>query len=272
MIFEIIPKNIAQTVDQIKFNVDIQVVNKDPVVRIFNNEQDDFSYYTRGEIPSSDLLDTNTVLLLDHSHPQNQVTGFSIVDTATGQGKLFMVVMLLTVILGANYFIFFREKESRDKLFKTIINAKDSIKIKSTEEKLTLLLNSIIDELNVGLTSQAITKYPSVLEMFEKVNPSYKKELKPIIEHLYFELEVYNINKQIEQSYKKTITGKWFEAVDSFQELKQDIQYIPNKFHNKINKNLKKLDLAMDIHMMKEHNVNLEKGNTVDDSLFQVKR
>jgi len=272
IIFEIIPKNVAEHIDQVTFDIDYQVVNEDPIVRIFNNEKNNYIYFTNGYIDRSEFEKTSTVLLLDLDHPKNKITGFSILDTSTGQGKLFLVVIMLTVVISGNYFIFFREKTSRNKLITAFSNVKNSLKVRSNEERLTLLLNNIVDELNLGQTKQAIGRYPVVLDLYDKVNRPYRKELKPIIEHLYFELEIFNLNSMIEDSYQKTIRGKWFEAVDSYNEIHDNVKYIPKNLKSKISSNFPKLNLAMDIHMMKVHPGRVDKKRTVDDSLYGVRK
>jgi len=269
---EIIPKSIAQTVNSLEFSVIFEVVNKDPIVRIYTSENNKFSYYVQQKIDMEKLKNTDSVLVLDLNHPQNKITGFSILDTSTGTGKFFFIIILIGVIISGNYFIFFRDKDVRGKFVENFKNASGNFKIRSADEKLMILLDNIIDQLNLGKTKSALSKYSTVLELYDMVDSRLQQELKPIIEHLFFELEVFNMNIMINDAFSKTINGKWYEAVDTYNNIHDNLTYIPARFKNKIDKKLNRLNLSMDIHMMKSHKPSLKQENSIDDSLYGARK
>jgi len=270
---ESISKIIAEDVDSLDFNVPYELVNKDPVVRIYPDEHPSFSYFTYKKIDFSDTNLTSSILLLDLNNPQNKITGFSIMNTSSSTSTFLLIFILLGVILGGNYFIFFRDENSRKLAISKIKQAGTNIKPKSNTKKLTIVLNEVVDLLKEKKTKEALFRYPQVLELYDKADKKICDELHPIISHLHYELEIYNVNQLIEEAYTKTLQGKSYEAVLPFDEIQEILYHIPDAYENKINPKLKNLSLQIEIHHMKEHNVILPRGDiTVDDSLFQTKK
>ncbi len=267
-LLEIIPKSVATSINKVTFSAPFELVEKDPVARIYLDNGSRFSYYVKDKVGLSELRQAQSVMVLDLSDPQNRITGFSILDTTTQTGKFFLVLILVGVVISANYLIFFREKDVRDRFVANIRGAGDSIRPRSPGDKLMMLLNNVIDQLNAGETESALGKYSRALELYDLSDPKLREDVKPIIEHMMHEMEVFNINRMIEDAYRKTISGRGFEAADTYSRIQDTFEVLPSGFKKKVSSKLDSLNIAMEIHRLKTHSPAYDEYGNVDDALF----
>jgi hypothetical protein len=269
--FELIPSYIAKSTDKLSFSTGFENINNKAIAKIDTNFDEKFSYFINKNVNIDELVKINSVALLDLNHPNNKITGFAILDSDSFSGKFFLIFVLIGIVISGNYFIFYKDQTMRNKVVQNFIQTKNSLKIKSNDEKLTGILHNVMDLLNEKNTKEALSHYPKVLELFNNVDNKLQNDLKPIISHLYYELEIYNLNNMIRSAYSKSLTGVWHEAVDEYNEIHDIIPEIPNNFKPKITKKLNKLDLTMNIHMLKSH-TETNQYKSVDDSLFSRRK
>jgi len=237
-----------------------------PVVNIYISEYPEFAIIVKKDVSIDSLKETSSVLVLDLSHPENEITGFAILDITGSGGRFLFVLVLLSIILAGNYFIFFRERETRQKVLSYLKDIK--LKPSTKEEKLTRLLDQVIDLLNSGQVPQALSHYESVFSLYEKVEESLKHELKPILDHMRYELELYDLNKTIKRTYNQTVRGCWDETIEGLNLVHMTLDSLPEYYQKRVSKDFKRLNLSVQIHKLKEQN---SPDMTVDDSLFGVK-
>ncbi len=269
---ELIPKSVATSINQVTFSAPFELVEKDPVARLYLDNQSSFNYYVKKKVPLEELKKVQSVVVLDLNDPQNRITGFSILDTSTQTGKFFLVIVLLGVVLSGNYLIFFRDREVRQRIMGSIRGARESLRQRTPNDKLMLILNSVIDQLNAGETENALGRYSRVLELYDLADAGLRQEVRPIIEHMLHELDVFNLNRMIDDAYRKTISGRSYEAAGIYNTILDTMEDLPSGFKGKVSSKLGSLNVAMDIHRLKSHlPIGGDDGN-VDDSLFRVGR
>jgi len=266
---ELIPKTVAADIDELKFSSTYELVNRDPVVRIYVEENSEFTYYANKKIPIERLRQIGSVLVLDTSHPKNRITGFSILDTGQMTGQLFMIFILLSIVLTGNYFIFFRDQESRARFKSNVSRFISKIRPASRDQRLMQLLDAAIDLLNASDYS-AFNYYGEIFDLYKRSSTNLQTELKPIICHLSSEMESYCLNKEIDEAYSMVIRGRSEEVVDTFYRIQSEIEALPEPCKGQVNKRFNKLKVSMQVYMLK--NDIDDSDQSVEDNLFMVRQ
>lgn len=256
MLFEL-PSDNTGKLSKMEFSMNYEKIT-DTVARMDLAENTKYSYFIKNDISMDELSDSKAIVLLDITHPDNMITGFSIMDTAQGTGKYSLIMLLLSVVITGNYLIFFRDKSFRSQLISRVKN----MGLKRPQAEITELLDAVIDKINAGRTPDALAGFSRVAELYSKCPKSFQTEIKPIMEHLNYELIVFNLNNDIKKAYSKVIGGKWHEAVGDYNAIQDEFDILPPRFQKKVDK--QKLDLTMEIHMLK----GTDEQSQVEDDIY----
>ncbi len=284
LFLELVPKPVAGSIDKLSFSVPYELVNRDPVVSIYTAENNRFSYYVRGHIPIEELKSSASVVVLDLNHPENRITGLAVLGFGSGSGKLLFALLLLSVVLAGNYVIFFRDRDSRKRFISGLKSMKDNLTPRSGRDRLISMLDSVIDMLNSDQTMQALAHYPGIISLYESMDESFRAELEPVMAHLHYELELYNLNKMINEACDRLSRGDSSVGDSSVpDEMLKDIadtmDELPEYYKKRISSRMRNLSVSIEIQKLRKQDGLSVNGSAqysgesiIEDSLFGVKR
>ena len=261
MLFEVIPKTVAESIEHLIFTQNFELVNRDPVVSMYL-EEPEYSYYVKKRVSLDELKQASTVLMLDITHPKNSITGLAILDLDAGSGKLLLLVILLGAVLVGNYAIFFREPRTRQQMLSAIRTITLNLRPMSKRDRLLSRLDTVIDMLNAERSEEAISHYDSVFALYAASDPVLRHELMPVMEHLRYELELYSLNSIIAEAYERVSDGLWSQATELHSTIHEAASKLPARYRQKASARMKKLNLAMEIHRLRSG------SGSVEDAIF----
>jgi len=258
IVLELVPKSMAQDMDSLTVSTNFELVNADPVFRVYTDVTPQYDYHVGKKVLMDQLKSAQTVAVLDLKHPQNQITGFAI-GSETG-GKFMLIFILLGIVLTGNYVIFFRTPEQRKKFAQVVFT-----KPVSGRQKLVSLVDSALDCLQEGDVS-AFSYYSQIFDLYESAEPDIKTELKPIMVHLAHELEIYHVNTCIVDAYSLVTNGDLNGARHLYGKIISGLEAIPDKYQDKIDSRFEKVALSLQVFSQ-----DLD-DESVNDSLFGVRK
>jgi len=262
---EVIPKELATDISQATFSRPYELVNKDPVVRIYVESEPEYTYYISKKLSIEQLQAASGVVVLDTDYPENKITGFAILDASQMSGKMFFALILLSIVLTANYFIFFRDPLSREQFSTNVKGMYRTVRPLPKKERLLGLLDSVMDMLGSG-DARAFAHFEEILQLYSDVDASLRVELKPIMSHLLTELDAHTLSGDIDRCYSRVMNGDWQNVFHEYQSISHAYKMLPEQVGRKIQQKYNKLSLAIQVHELKA-NVS-PRELSVDDELY----
>ncbi len=101
---EYVPKNIVESAKDMEFISNYQVLNDDPLIRLYPDSKNVIAYYVKAWVDLPLIRDISTIVLeesaLDADSGDNKVTGFAVGELIKGRGgKLLLLGLLITLLV-----------------------------------------------------------------------------------------------------------------------------------------------------------------------------
>jgi PKD repeat protein len=280
LLIEMIPKKVAQKIDELSFSFEYEVINEDPIIKIDNIDKDgdnEIMYYVKRSVPFEELMNSTTSIIIDPTHPSNKITGFAVLSSQTqlleSTGMMIAIFAMIGIIVVTASYTTIKnnigkidkhknsnryENNKSDKMvnqkadisidriadgianrydniknsgrfgFQKITEFADSLNSNSDEaekEKLLSYLDNALDYINDGQKEEAFKLYSKILPLYGPQTEELKKELSPIMNHLYNEIELYHFITLLNKAKQEIIDGMY----DVGSNLNMEIEDIYNE-------------------------------------------
>ncbi len=206
MLYEYIPKQLAKTASELSFGEDYEIVDSDPVIRFFVSSlgETEISYSFEKKLSGQELSKIGSVLLLDLSYPENQLTGF--MALAVSEGNIAFAIIMLLVVSSLGYLFVFRNsdlvKNGAIKGYGYLIKAfSENLKngwissAFSSRKKLIAELNNAAELVKQGNMHEALSSYYVIADLYQKQPAETKEQLHEILQFLKNEMDYFCFNR-----------------------------------------------------------------------------
>jgi PKD repeat protein len=250
---ESVPKAFAEDMDNIDINRQYEVIQQDPLFGIEINdlrENNRLIYMVQKRVSLEEVKDARSALLVrsDEAMP----TGFAILGQDLGDAKTLLLLCVLAGLLIGGYYLA-RTDNIRGNSIKEALY---SIKPSSKSKKLHDLLCSSLDLISKEKHEEAFLLYDRIISLYEKAPQDTKHKTKEAMIFLSHELELFCLNKMIEEAHTKLTS----ENVESVRHLHSEIENrsrcLGERQKNSIRGRLTKLNVAVRIKQMKAESGN----------------
>ncbi len=224
IILEVIPKEIAESSDEITFLVETKIINKDPILKmdLGNLENKKIVYYFEGYKELKNLENTETIIFDESLDSLSGITGFAVADL-TGGGFIwyFLIVIFLGVALYLGYFSFktikiskWKKEENVRKGFRMIKKAKNDLKNKEVEG--------------------AREKYHRLKELYPLFPESCRKYIYNEIKDIQTGIDKKDAANLIKEYNQAKTEGREQDALEIYEELKSIYKRLPKDSQAKV--------------------------------------
>jgi hypothetical protein len=221
-ILEVIPKDVAETINNTVFLVDYTIIKDDPIAKIDLNdlEENEIIYWIDGFVDLKKVKDSDTILLSEVPELKNSgfITGFAIFNKNSRVDMKWWLIAILIFALLLGYLIYGFD------IGKTL-----TMKISFVREK---EVKDIKELMNKALSSAKNNRLEESLRAYEEARESYSK-LPDNLKSVVFGKMV-KIGSKIDKAHIINLIKNCLEAINSNKyevahSLYQDIQEIYKK-------------------------------------------
>ncbi len=244
ILVEYIPKEIAKNVNEIKFMSDYETILDDPLISINIAKLEDFAYYLNKEIDLEDAKKTKSLLINEGEIPRgNQITGWGVLTKlkpgfVSSSNTRILIEVLIIIILSLVYLgysvkgikikSYFSNKDSRKKL-----------------DKIRRYIGNAKRELEKGNYYEAKSFYKNINLIFKEIPKDMKKDVYKYIIRLSNKLDLFYINKLLDNAEFSVQNKNRQEAISAYNEIAGLYKRLPLEYKSQVLKKCNELRLML---------------------------
>ena len=243
-LIEYIPKEIAKDISEIEFLFDYEVILNDPLISINIGELDKFAYYLGKEIKLEDTKKTKSILINEGGIPrENQITGFSILTNLkpgfiSSSTTRILIEVLIIIILSLVY-MGYSANGTKIKYYLTDRNSLKNLK------EIKKFIESAKSELGNNNYYSAKSFYGNINPIFKKLPKDMKKEIYKNIVGLSNKLDLFYINKLLDQAEFSIQNKNKAAAISAYNEITGLYKRVPLGYKSQVLKKCNELRLNL---------------------------
>jgi len=243
-LIEYIPKEIAKDISEIEFLFDYEVILNDPLISINIGELDKFAYYLGKEIKLEDTKKTKSILINEGGIPrENQITGFSILTNLkpgfiSSSTTRILIEVLIIIILSLVY-MGYSANGTKIKYYLTDRNSLKNLK------EIKKFIESAKSELGNNNYYEAKSFYGNINPIFKKLPKDMKKEIYKNIVGLSNKLDLFYINKLLDQAEFSIQNKNKAAAISAYNEITGLYKRVPLGYKSQVLKKCNELRLNL---------------------------
>lgn len=292
---ELIPKEFAQSSDEIKILNEHQVLNKDPVIRL--NLDDEIIYYVNKKVDLSLIDKASTIIISKQSPESSSPTGFSIKGiTSSISGSLASIIIFvfaLSLVIGLvvvrsaalrkqkNRYEKHPEKQKPENLQQEAIKLKTENhkkpkespfqKIKGmiasaiprknsySDAKMDALIREAFEFLGSDNTQSALDKYYEIAAYYGQISQSLQQSYLEHITQLCYSIDVNTVRQMIYQLEYCLAKGQVQNSMAEFSKIENIYSCLPDEYKHQVSEQYFQIyGRVEEIRSMIIHNLKLE--------------
>ncbi|MFH1642053.1 MAG: PKD domain-containing protein [Nanoarchaeota archaeon] len=233
IMIEYIPKEIAESVNDIEFMFEYSVIEEDPIIELSLEEAESIAYYVQDEIELEKIQTTVSVIMDPGQKPElSPITGFAVIDNLKSKFvttsdrriviEVFVIIILVLLYLG------YTLKGTNIKyhiLDRASLKNVDSIKNNIENAK---------KELNDGKYDRAKSLYLDSQSSYSKLPKEMRKEVYQSVVALSYKLDVFHIKSLIDKAISKLENNKRTEAVEIYHKVNEIYKKIVPEYKSEV--------------------------------------
>lgn len=229
--FEIIPKSIANRINETIASFEYEIFEDDPIIRIDIDKFQTYSYYVNKKI---DLNDAENIvsILIDESlniKKKSGITGLSVLSDFTssildGSDFRLVIEVAIIIILAVIYLLYsFGYTDKIKQLFKP-----------KEAKKITELVDDTKKSINEKEYEKASTKYKILKERFDKLEEKHRPILKKSIIDLANQLNMLFIEKLVSKAEVAIDENKKKNAMNNYKKIQSLYKIVPKNYKKEV--------------------------------------
>ncbi|MFC1705068.1 PKD domain-containing protein, partial [Nanoarchaeota archaeon] len=227
-----IPKDIAESIDEIKVLTEHKVVNPDPVIEFDLAEIEEVIYYIEDDIDLEKIKEIKSVLILDPEKLEYKgsglgIIGFAIFSKMSDIDNPMVVLEVLLIIILLGVYLAFQfdlvDKFKRDMLFRD----KELQQIKGHIHDLDVCLE------NKELGNASVV-YDDIMKEYKKISKEAKSKVHQETVKLYNKILFAQIKESIDKTLDDLKGKKVKEAKSNYEAIKGIYKQLPKEYKAEI--------------------------------------
>ncbi len=269
-IAEIIPKEFADSSDDIVIMNEHSIIEKDPIIRFGLEEK--ISYYVKAEKSLAIVQQSATLLLATDEDSPGTPTGFSIssITEKIPIGSTGIIIILVTAVLITGLFMYkfgafskkpktqINKKQARQEQSQTQRafqsnelqqNSKNRVSLANvfakllsklapknsvTDSRMDFLIGQAFQLLGVSNTEMALQKYTEISLHYESLNPLAQQNYLPSITQLCYSIDVGTVRQMIDTLEYELATGNTENSMKTFNNMDAVYSSLPEEYKKQV--------------------------------------